>query len=121
LYGGTVVESKKTDVRKMTFEKFCRNYIPEHPELNLGTDDLSPTEFAKVAIDEGRKLGFSFSDAEIQAVLGEHRKVRQMVADLGGVVKASANGTAMCNAGVARTDDPIDADWLVIKGVSEKK
>ncbi len=64
----------------MTFEKFCRNYIPDHPELKLGTDDLSSTEFAKVALDEGRKLGFSLTEAEIQAVLGEHPQVRRKIA-----------------------------------------
>jgi len=106
---------------KMTFERFCRNYIPEHPELKLGTDDLSPSEFAKVAQDTGRKLGFSFSDAEIEAVLGEHRAVRRQFRDLGAVAKASANGTAMCYHGAMRTDDPVDADWLVIKASVERK
>src|SRR4051794_29580521 len=104
---------------KMTFEKFCRDYIPAHPELGLGTDNLSPTEFAKVAVEVGNKLGFSFTDTEIWALLGEHRQARRTVANLGGTVKASVNGTAMCYSGVVRTDDPIDADWLVIKGVSE--
>ncbi len=115
------MEKKKPVQKKMTFEKFCRDYIPTHPELKLGTDDMSPTEFAKVALDEGRKLGFSFTEAEIQSVLGEHRQVRRKIADLGAVAKASANGTAMCYQGAMRTDDPVDADWLVIKGVTEKK
>jgi hypothetical protein len=106
---------------KMTFDKFCRNYIPEHPELNLGTDDLSPSEFAKIALEQGRKLGFSFSEAEIQAVLGEHRAVRRQIRDLGAVAKASANGTAMCYQGAMRTDDPIDENWLVIKASVQKK
>jgi len=106
---------------KMTFEKFCRDYIPAHPELKLGTDEMSPSDFAKVAKEHGAQLGFSFSDAEIQAVLGEHRAVRRQIADLGAEVKASANGTAMCWSGALRTDEPVDADWLVIKGVSAKK
>jgi hypothetical protein len=105
---------------KMTFERFCRDYIPDHPELKLGTDDLSPTEFAQIALEQGRKLGFAFTESEIQAVLGEHRAARRTIADLGAVAKASANGTAMCYNGAWRTDDPIDADWLVIKGVKEK-
>lgn len=105
---------------KMTFEKFCRDYIPAHPELKLGTDTLSPTEFAKVAAEEGHKLGFTFSEAEIWSVLGEHRQARRAVADLGGSVKASANGTAMCWSGAIRTEDPIEADWLVIKGTVQK-
>ncbi|GAA2767629.1 hypothetical protein GCM10010103_66710 [Streptomyces paradoxus] len=100
---------------KMTFEKFCRDYIPEHPELGLGTDELSPSEFAKVALEEGRKLGFAFTESEIQAVLGEHRRVRKEIANLGASVKASANGTAMCWHGGITTEEPIDADWLVIK------
>jgi hypothetical protein len=107
--------TRKPDDKKMTFEKFCRNYIPAHPELGLDTDDLSPSEFAKVALEEGRKLGFSFTESEIQDVLGEHRQLRRQVADLGGAVKASANGTAMCWQGAIQTDEPIDADWLVIK------
>jgi hypothetical protein len=106
---------------KMTFEKFCRDYIPAHPELKLERDNLSPTAFAKVAAEEGQKLGFTFSESEIWAVLGEHRQARRTVADLGGSVKASANGTAMCWSGDIRTEDPIEADWLVIKGVNEKK
>jgi hypothetical protein len=105
---------------KMTFEKFCRDYIPEHPELKLGTDEMSPSEFAQVALEEGRRLGFTFSEAEIQAVLGEHRRVRRQLADLGAVAKASANGTAMCYNGAMRTDEPVDADWLVIKGSVRK-
>lgn len=113
------VEEKSA--KKMTFERFCRDYIPEHPELDLGDDDLSPTEFASVALEEGRKLGFKFSEAEIQSVLGEHREVRRRVADFGGAVKASANGTAMCwQHDAARTDDPVDADWLVIKAIRER-
>jgi hypothetical protein len=106
--------------QKMTFEKFCRDYIPEHPELKLGTDDMSPTEFAQVALEEGRKLGFNFTEAEIQAVLGEHRRVRRQLVDLGAVAKASANGTAMCYNGALRTDEPVEADWLVIKGTVRK-
>ncbi|MGW4029833.1 hypothetical protein ACWEFL_11000 [Streptomyces sp. NPDC004838] len=106
---------KRTDAEKMTFEKFCRDYIPKHPELGLGTDELSTSEFTKVAIEEGRKLGFSFSEAEVQAVLGEHREVRLQVANLGGEIKASANGTAMCWQGHITTDEPIAADWLVIR------
>lgn len=102
---------------RMTFEKFCRDYIPDHPELNLGEDNMSPTEFANVALEEGRRLGFNFTEAEIWSVLGEHREVRRRVAMLGGAVKASANGTAMCNqsGSIARTDDPVDADWLEIR------
>ena len=66
---------------KMTFKKFCHNYIPHHPELKLGADDLTPTEeFAKVALNEGRKLGFSFTEGEIQAVLREHPQVRRKIA-----------------------------------------
>jgi hypothetical protein len=106
---------------RMTFESFCWEYIPQHPELNLQEDDLSPTEFAKVALDEGRKLGFHFTEAEIQDVLGEHRQARRRVFDLGGAVKASANGTAMCYNGGMRTDDLVDADWLVIKGIREER
>ncbi len=106
---------EKTPSRgKMTFERFCRNYIPEHPELNLAEDDMSPSEFAKVAQAQGQKLGFHFSDAEIWALLGEHRDVRRKIADLGAAAKASANGTAMCWQGSIRTDEPIDADWLSI-------
>jgi hypothetical protein len=112
---------EKRKSKKMTFEKFCRNYIPEHPELNLGTDDMSPSEFAKVAKEEGAKVGFTFSDAEIQEVLGEHRDVRRQVANLGASIKASANGTAMCWQGAVRTDEPVDADWLTIKGISQDK
>jgi hypothetical protein len=106
--------------KKMTFEKFCRDYIPAHPELKLGTDDMSPSEFAKVAKEQGDKLGFSFSDVEIQMVLGEHRAVRRQIANMGGTVKASVNGTAMCFSifQPARTDEPLDADWLIIR--SEK-
>lgn len=101
---------------KMTFERFCRDYIPEHPELGLETDDMSPSAFAKVALEEGRKLGFAFTEGEIQSVLGEHRRLRREIANVGAEVKASANGTAMCwQHGAIRTDDPIDADWLVIK------
>ena len=106
--------------KKMTFEKFCRDYIPDHPELKLGTDDMSPTEFAKVAKEEGNKLGFTFTDAEIQSVLGEHRAVRLQIGNLGAEVKASANGTAMCWSGAIRSDEAVDADWLVIKGSIEK-
>src|SRR5262245_23821908 len=95
--------------RRMTFERFCRDYIPTHPELKLGEDDMSPTEFAKVAKEQGQRLGFHFSEAEIQAVLGEHRKVRKEIADLGAAAKASANGTAMCYNGAIRTEEPIDA------------
>jgi hypothetical protein len=103
--------------KNMTFERFCRDYIPEHPELNLGEDTMSPTEFANVALEQGRKLGFNFTEAEIWSVLGEHRDVRRRIANLGGAVKASANGTAMCNqsGSIARTDDPVDADWLEIR------
>jgi hypothetical protein len=113
------MEGKAHRGQKMTFEKFCRDYIPEHPELGLGTDELSPSEFAQVAREEGRKLGFAFTEAEIQDVLGQHRQVRRQIADLGSAVKASANGTAMCYQGAMRTDDPVEADWLVIKGVRE--
>ena len=101
---------------KMTFERFCRDYIPDHPELGLETDNMSPSTFAKVALEEGRKLGFSFTETEIQSVLGEQRRLRREIANFGGEIKASANGTAMCwQHGAIRTDDPIDADWLVIK------
>jgi hypothetical protein len=113
--------ARKGENGRMTFEKFCRDYIPEHPELKLGTDELSTSEFAQVALEEGRKLGFSFSEAEIQTVLGEHRQVRRQIADLGATAKASANGTAMCYQGAMRTDDPVEADWLVIKGAQEKR
>jgi hypothetical protein len=102
-------------IQKMTFEKFCRDYIPTHPELNLATDNMSPSEFAKVAKDEGDKLGFNFTESEIQAVLGEHRAVRRQLANLGSVAKASANGTAMCWHDAMRTDEPVEADWLEIK------
>ena len=101
-------------VKKMTFEKFLRDYIPKHPELGLETDELSPSEFAKVAMEHGNKLGFSFSEGEIWSVLGEHLQTRQKIADLGATVKASANGTAMCWNGGMRTDEVVDADWLVI-------
>jgi hypothetical protein len=107
--------------KKMTFEKFCRDYIPAHPELGLETDDMSPSEFAKVAKEEGDKLGFSFTESEIQAVLGEHRAVRRQIANLGAVAKASANGTAMCWHDALRTDEPVDADWLEIKAASKKR
>jgi hypothetical protein len=106
---------------KMTFERFCRDYIPAHPELKLGSDEMSPSEFAKVAKEHGERLGFTFSDSEIQAVLGEHRAIRRQVGQLGGEVKASANGTAMCWQGALRTDEPVDVDWLVIKGVTAKR
>lgn len=111
-----MAERRKT-TKNMTFERFCRNYIPEHPELELGEDNMSPSEFATVAQEEGRKLGFTFTEAEIWSVLGEHRDVRRRIAMLGGAVKASANGTAMCNqsGSIARTDDPVDADWLEIR------
>jgi hypothetical protein len=110
------MSEKYDDSKKMTFEKFCRDYIPDHPELGLATDDMSPSEFAKVALEHGRKLGFAFTEAEIESVLGEHRRLRREVAAIGGEIKASANGTAMCNIGWFRTDEAIDADWLVIKG-----
>jgi hypothetical protein len=105
---------------KLTFEKFCREYIPTHPELKLETDEMTPSEFAKVAKEHGQQLGFTFSDAEIQAVLGEHRAVRRQVAELGGEVKGSANGTAMCWHRALRTDEPLDADWLVITATPAK-
>jgi len=104
----------------MTFERFCRDYIPAHPELKLGTDEMSPAEFSKIALDEGKKLGFNFTEREIETVIGEHRAVRRQIADLGAAVKASANGTAMCYNGALRTDDPIDANWLVIKASKAK-
>lgn len=107
--------------RKMTFERFCRDYIPAHPELNLGEDDMSATAFARVAKKHGKELGFQFSDAEIQSVLGEHRRVRKQITDLGAAAKASANGTAMCYNGAIRTDDPIDADWLVISAKPRRR
>ena len=106
---------------KMTFEKFCRDYIPEHPELNLAEDNMSPTEFAKVAQEEGKKLGFHFSDAEIWSLLGQHREVRRQIADLGAAAKASANGTAMCWNGARRTDEAVDADWLTISARASRE
>lgn len=108
---------RPADDEHMTFEKFCRNYIPAHPELGLGEDNMSPTEFANVALEHGQRLGFNFTEAEIWTVLGEHRDVRRRIASLGGAVKASANGTAMCNqsGSITRTDDPVDADWLEIR------
>jgi hypothetical protein len=101
---------------KKEFNKFCNEYIPKHPELRLRTDKLDPKEFTKVALAEGRKAGFSFTKADIDAVLGQHRTIRKQVTDLGGAVKASVNGTAMCYNGGIVTDDPADADWLVITG-----
>ena len=106
---------------KKDFNKFCSEYIPKHPELRLKTDKLNTKEFAKIALAVGPKAGFKFTKADIDAVLGAHRKVRTEVADFGGSVKASVNGTAMCYNGGWVTEDPADADWLVIKGAVKKK
>jgi hypothetical protein len=106
---------------KKAFNEFCAEYIPKHAELRLKTDKLNVKEFTKVALDEGRKAGFSFTKADIDAVLGQHRQVRREVTDLGGSVKASVNGTAMCYNGGLVTDDPADADWLVIKGTVKQQ
>jgi hypothetical protein len=106
---------------KKAFNDFCANYIPKHPELRLKTDQLNPAQFAKVALDVGPTAGFKFTKAEVDAVLGAHRAARRQVTDLGGSVKASVNGTAMCYNGGLVTTDPADADWLVIKGVVRRK
>jgi len=106
---------------KKAFNDFCGKYIPQHPELRLKTDKLKPEQFAKVAMEVGPKAGFKFTKAEVDAVLGTHRAVRRQVTDLGGSVKASVNGTAMCYNGGLVTTDPADVDWLVIKGVVKRK
>jgi hypothetical protein len=106
---------------KKAFNEFCAKYIPQHPELRLRTDKLNLKQFAKVAMDVGPKAGFKFTKAEVDAVLGAHRAARRQVTDLGGSVKASVNGTAMCYNGGLVTDDPADVDWLVIKGVVKRK
>jgi hypothetical protein len=54
-------------------------------------------------------------------VLGVHAATRRTVTDLGGSVKASVNGTAMCYNGGIVTSDPADNDWLVIKGVVKRQ
>jgi hypothetical protein len=106
---------------KKAFQEFCTEYIPTHPELGLKTDKLSPEDFAKVAVEKGPKAGFKFTKAEVDAVLGVHRSARRTVFDLGGEVKASANGTAMCWQRGAIGSDPADADWLVIKGTIKRR
>src|SRR5580692_10704415 len=97
---------------KDNFNKFCFEYIPKHPELGLGTDKLSPDGFAKIALVEGPKAGFSFTKAEVDEVLGAAQKKGQLSdkqlegvsggAALGTGVSAdhavSASGTAMCYA-----------------------
>ncbi len=106
---------------KKAFNDFCATYIPTHPELRLKTDKLSPEKFAAVALQVGPKAGFKFTKADVAAVLGDHKAARRKVTDLGGSVKASVNGTAMCYNGGVVTSDPADADWLVIKGTVKRR
>lgn len=106
---------------KKAFKEFCLEYIPHHPELGLKTDKMKPEQFAKVAVEKGPKAGFKFTKAEVDSVLGLHSSARRTVFDLGGEVKASANGTAMCWAKGAIGTDPADADWMVIKGTIRKR
>jgi hypothetical protein len=106
---------------KKAFKEFCTKYIPTHPELGLKTDKMNPEEFAKVAVEKGPKAGFKFTTAEVDAVLGLHRETRRNVFDLGGSVKASVNGTAMCWQRGTIGTDPVEVDWLVIKGTIKRR
>ncbi len=116
---------------KDNFTKFCTEYIPKHPELGLGKDSLTPDGFAKVALVEGPKAGFSFTRAEVDEVFGAMRQAqlsdKQLDAVSGGAAQGGAlpmahepsvNGTAMCYSRSA-TSEIADSDWMHIKGDGE--
>jgi hypothetical protein len=130
---------------KGNFQKFCHDYIPKHPELGLVTDDLTPEAFTKVAVAEGQKAGFSFTAAEVEEVMGEHRKlatrkpkaegtvVEALTVDAGiaerlavdpKLVGKKVDLSAAMKASVNGTamcyyhdtsSEDADADWIVIK------
>jgi hypothetical protein len=132
LIAAILANRRRRAMSKDNFNKFCTEYIPQHPELGLGTDNMTPDAFAKVALVEGPKAGFSFTKSEIDEVFGAMRQAQlsdnQLDAVSGGAMatgllssahKASVNGTAMCYSSGA-TSEEADTDWMFIKGEFDK-